>query len=103
MNPLRLIPPGIVVAALFVLILSAVFYAVLPYRKRGYVPILVITAIGYAVGQGWDYIGLPSLRLGQANVLPAFVFALAAQPLARFVPRRKEVPDEPGGTQSRTS
>ena len=103
MGLLKLVPPGLVPALLFILILSALFYALLPYRKRAYVPILVVTAAGYALGQGWDYVGLPSLRLGQANVLPAFVFALAAQPLARFVPRRREVPDEPEGTQSRTS
>jgi hypothetical protein len=102
-NVLKLVPPGIVLAVLFVLILSAAFYAVLPYRKRAYVPILVVTALGYALGQGWDYIGLPSLRLGQANVLPAFIFALGAQPLARFVPRRHREPKEPEGSQSRTS
>lgn len=100
---LKLVPPGIVPAVFFVLILSAAFYAVLPYRRRAYLPILLVTAIGYALGQGWDLIGLPSLRLGQANVLPAFVFALAAQPLARFVPRRRGEPKEPEGSTSRTS
>ena len=103
MGFLKLIPPGIVPAVFFVLILSAVFYAALPYRRRSYVPILVMTALGCALGQGWDYIGLPGLRLGQANVLPAFVFALAFQPLARFVPRLKHEPKEPSGSQSRTS
>ena len=100
---IKLIPPGVVPAVLFVLILSALFYALLPYRKRAYLPILVVTALGYALGQGWDYIGLPALRLGQANVLPAFVFALAFQPLARFVPRPRNEPQEPEGSQSRTS
>jgi hypothetical protein len=100
---LKLVPPGIVPAVLFVLILSAAFYALLPYRRRAYVPILLMTAIGYGLGQGWDFIGLPSLRLGQANVLPAFVFALALQPLARFVPRPSREPKEPEGSTSRTS
>jgi hypothetical protein len=35
------------------------------------------------------------LNLGQANVLPAVVFALLLQPLARFVPRPSRQPKEP--------
>ena len=100
---LKVIPPGLVLAVLFVLIASAVFYAALPYRKRAYVPILVMTALGFTLGQVWDYIGLPSLRVGQANLLPAAAFALALQPLARFVPRRGQTPKEPAETTSRTS
>ena len=100
---LKVIPPGVVLAVLFVLIASAVFYAVLPYRKRAYVPILVATAAGFALGQLWDYVGLPSLRVGQANLLPAAAFALALQPLARFVPRARRAPKEPAETTSRTS
>ena len=85
---LRLIPPGLIVAILLVLIVSQLCYAFLPYRRRAYVPILVVTAAGFALGQLWDYLGLPSARMGQANVLPALPFALLLQPLARFVPRR---------------
>ena len=70
-----------------VLIFSLAFYALLPYRRRAYVPILVATAAGFALGQLWDFLGLPSFRLGQANLLPAVAFALLLQPLARFVPR----------------
>ena len=103
MNPLKLVPPGVVLAVLFVLILSAAFYAALPYRRRAYVPILVTTAAGFALGQLWDYVGLPSIRVGQANLLPAAGFALFLQPLARFVPRRRSEPKEPPETQSRTS
>ena len=84
----RLIPPGLIVAVLLVLIVSQLCYAFLPYRRRAYVPILVMTAAGFALGQLWDYLGLPSARMGQANVLPALPFALLLQPLARFVPRR---------------
>jgi hypothetical protein len=83
-----------VVAVLAVLILSQIFYALVPYRRRAYVPILVMTAAGFALGQLWDYLGLPSYRLGQANVLPAAPFALLLQPLARFVPRPKRAPKE---------
>ncbi len=85
---LRLIPPGLIVAVLLVLIVSQLCYAFLPYRRRAYVPILLMTAAGFALGQLWDYLGLPSARMGQANVLPALLFALLLQPLARFVPRR---------------
>jgi hypothetical protein len=92
---LRLIPPGLIVAILAVLITSQLFFAFLPYRKRAYVPILVATAIGFGLGQLWDYIGLPSLRAGQANLLPAAVFALLLQPLARFVPAPRRGPKEP--------
>jgi len=92
---IRLIPPGLVVAGFLILILSAVFYAALPYRRRAYIPILVTTAAGVALGQLWDFLGLPSLRLGQANLLPAVVFALAMQLLARFVPRPRREPREP--------
>ncbi len=100
---IRLIPPGLVVAVFLVLILSAAFYAALPYRRRRYVPILVTTAVGVALGQLWDYLGLPALRLGQANLLPAIVFALAMQPLARFVPRPQPEPVESTPTSSSDS
>ena len=89
------IPPGLVVAILLVLIVSQVCFAFLPYRRRAYLPILLMTAVGFALGQLWDFLGLPSARLGEANVLPALVFALLLQPLARFVPRPSREPKEP--------
>lgn len=92
---LNFVPPGLVVATLAVLIFSQLFYAVLQYRRRAYLPILLMTALGFALGQLWDYLGLPSLRLGQANLLPAVLFALLLQPLARFVPRPEREPKEP--------
>ena len=92
---LRYIPPGLIVAALLVLIASQLAYAFLPYRRRSYVPILVVTAIGFGLGQLWDFLGLPSVRLGQANLLPAVCFALLLQPLARFVPRPRRQAKEP--------
>ena len=97
---MTLIPPGLIVAVLVALILSQVFFAFLRYRRRAYLPILLMTAIGFALGQLWDYIGLPSLRLGQANMLPAAVFALLLQPLARFVPRPSGEPKEPKETKA---
>jgi uncharacterized protein (DUF486 family) len=92
---LKLVPPGLVVAVIAVLIFSQLFYAFLPYRRRAYVPILVVTTIGFGLGQLWDYLGLPAARMGQANVLPAVVFSLLLQPLARFVPRFQRQPKEP--------
>ncbi len=92
---LNLVPPGLVVAVLAILVLSQLFYALLPYRRRAYVPILVMTAAGFVLGQLWDYLGLPSWRLGQANMAPAIPFALLLQPLARFVPRaRRQAKDQ---------
>ena len=90
-----MVPPGLVVAAIAVLIVSQLFYAFMRYRRRAYVPILVMTALGFGLGQLWDYLGLPSARLGQANLLPAIVFALLLQPLARFLPRFSRQPQEP--------
>ena len=88
-------PPGLIVGVLAVLILSQLFFAFLPYRRRAYLPILLMTAVGFGLGQLWDLLGLPSTRLGQANVLPATVFALLLQPLARYVPRPSSEPKEP--------
>jgi hypothetical protein len=92
---LKLIPPGLIVAVLAVLIVSQLFFAFLPYRRRTYLPILLMTAIGFGLGALWDFLGLPSWRLGQANLLPAALFALLLQPLARFVPRPSGEPKEP--------
>jgi hypothetical protein len=94
-SELKLVPPGLVVAVLAVLIVSQLFYAFLRYRRRAYLPILLMTAVGFGLGQVWDYLGLPSVRLGQADILPAVVFALLLQPLARFVPRFQRQPKEP--------
>ena len=95
MNLLKVIPPGVIVWVFAVLILSQLFFAFLPYRRRAYGPILLMTGIGFAVGQLWDFVGLPSVGMGQANVVPAALFALLLQPLARFVPRRTRESVEP--------
>ena len=94
------IAPGLIVAVLLILIVSQLCFAFLPYRRRAYVPVLVMTALGFGLGQLWDFIGLPSARLGQANLLPALVFALLLQPLARFVPRPSREPKEPAQDHS---
>jgi hypothetical protein len=100
----NLIPPGLIIAILLVLIVSQLCFALLPYRRRAYIPILLMTALGFGLGQLWDFLGLPSARLGQANVLPALAFALLLQPLARFVPLPRREPKEPadGNSNART-
>ena len=86
--PLSVFRPGLIVLVLVFLILTHVFYALWPHRRRAYLPIVVLTAAGVALGQLWDVAGLPSLRIGEANLLPAALFAAALQPLARFLPER---------------
>ncbi len=92
---MKVIPPGLIIAVLLVLIVSQLCFALLPYRRRAYVPILLMTALGFGAGQLWDFLGLPAARLGQANVLPAILFALLLQPLARFVPLPGREPKDP--------
>ena len=92
---MKYIPPGVIVAVLLILITSQLCYAFLPYRRRAYIPILLMTALGFGLGQLWDFLGLPSWRLGEANLMPALAFALLLQPLARFVPRPKREPKTP--------
>jgi hypothetical protein len=96
----KLVPPGVIVGVLAVLIFSLIFYGLLPYRRRAYVPILVVTAAGFALGQLWDFLGLPSLRLGQANMVPAIPFAMLLQPAARFVPRPSRESKEPNDSKA---
>lgn len=69
-------------AALVTLILAQLLYAFWPHRRRNFVAVLVLTAIGVLLGQGWQYVGLPGFGLGEANVFPAALFALLLQPPA---------------------
>lgn len=78
--------PALLLAPLLALITSQVFYAFLPYSRRNYLAILLLTAIGFALGQGWQYLQLPSIHVGEGNLLPALLFAAALQPLAPRLP-----------------
>jgi hypothetical protein len=71
-----------------ILIVSQLLYAFFPYRRRAYLPVLLLTALGVAMGQLWDVLGLPGWRLGGVNLIPALLFVLALQPLARRLPIR---------------
>jgi len=82
------LPPALIIDVLLVLIVSQLLYAFFPYRKRAYLPILLLTAVGVALGQLWDYLGLPGYRFGSANLVPALLFVLVLQPLAQRLPIR---------------
>ncbi|HEY4028383.1 MAG TPA: hypothetical protein VGO86_18295 [Candidatus Dormibacteraeota bacterium] len=77
------VPPGLLLAAPFTLLLAQLLHTVWHDSRRRYRAVLVLTAAGVLLGQGWDVIGLPALRLGQLNLLPAILFAAALQMLAR--------------------
>lgn len=68
-------PPGAVLYVLLVLITAQLTFAFWPSRRRSFWPILAAAALGYGAGQLWDYVGLPAVRLGQANLLPGLLFA----------------------------
>ena len=80
------LPPGLVVAALLVLVCSQLIYAFLPMRPRAYTLVLTLTALGWILGQVWLFVGLPAWRIGQADVLPAALFAAALQPIGPHIP-----------------
>ena len=82
------IPPALIIDVLAALIVSQVCYAFWPYRRRAYLPALLLAAAGIALGQFWDLLGLPAWRLGGAALIPGVLFALALQPLAERVPIR---------------
>jgi hypothetical protein len=83
---LNWIPPATVLLVLFALALALLFYALWPYARRRFAPVLVLTVLGVLLGQGWDAVGLPALRLGGANLVPGVLFAIALQPLADRLP-----------------
>jgi len=78
--------PALLLAPLFALIASQLFYAFLPYPKRRYLAILLLSGVGFVLGQGWQYLQLPSIHLGEGNLLPGLLFAAALQPLAPRLP-----------------
>ncbi len=83
-----LISPSLLVSAILILAVSQLLYAFWPYPRRAYLPVLILTTAGILLGQLWDLVGLPSLRVGSANLLPALIFAVALQPLAHRLPIR---------------
>jgi hypothetical protein len=80
------VPPALLLAPLLALITSQLFYAFLPYSKRNYVAILLLTGIGFGLGQAWQFLQLPSVHIGEGNVVPGVLFAALLQPLAPRLP-----------------
>lgn len=78
--------PAFLLAPLLALITSQLFYAFLPYSKRNYLAILLLTGVGFGLGQAWQYLQLPSVHIGEGNVVPGVVFATLLQPLAPRLP-----------------
>jgi hypothetical protein len=84
MNPLLvsdLIQPGYVVGLLVILITSQLLYAFFPYHRRNYLLSLLTTTVAVILGEAWEAAGLPALQAGDANLLPALLFAILMQPL----------------------
>ena len=79
------VPPGLVLGAAVVLVLAQLFHVAWHSPHRRYLAVLLLTAAGVLAGQLWDALGLPALRLGELDLLPAVLFAAALQPLARRV------------------
>ena len=80
------IPPALVIDVLLVLLVAQLCYVFVPYRRRAFLPILALAAVGIGLGQLWDLLGIPDVRLGSANLLPGLLFAVALQPLASGLP-----------------
>lgn len=80
------IPPGFLLAVLLILVCSQLIYAFQPMRPRAYAVVLILTVLGWILGQIWMFIGLPAWRIGQADVLPAAIFAAALQPIGPHIP-----------------
>lgn len=79
-------PPGLVVYVLLVLITAQLAYAFWPNRQRSFWPMLAASALGFGLGQLWDYLGLPATRVGQADLLPGLLFAAGLQFLVPRLP-----------------
>jgi len=77
------IPPGLLLAVPFTLLLAQLLHALWHSGRCRYLAVLILTAAGMLLGQAWDVLGLPALRLGQLNLLPAIAFAAALQMLCR--------------------
>jgi hypothetical protein len=78
--------PAWVLAPALALLYALLSYALWPHRRRSFPAILLLCLAGQLAGQGWQYLGLPSLHVGEGNVAPAVLVAAALQPLASRLP-----------------
>lgn len=83
MGVVGLVPPGLLLAVPFTLLLAQLLHALWHSGRCRYRAVLLLTVAGVALGQVWDVVGLPALRLGQLNMLPAILFAIGLQPFGR--------------------
>ncbi len=77
------VPPALLLAVPFTLVLAQLLHALWHSGRCRYPAVLILTVAGVALGQLWDVAGLPALRLGQLDLLPAIAFAIALQPFGR--------------------
>jgi hypothetical protein len=74
-------PPALLIGPVLVLLLAQVLHSLWHGGRCRYLAVLVLTIAGVLLGQLWDVVGLPALRMGQLDLVPAVLFATALQPL----------------------
>jgi hypothetical protein len=77
------IPPGLLLGIPLTLLLAQLLHALWHDGRCRYLAVLALTVAGIVLGQLWDAVGLPALRLGQLSLLPAVPFAIALQTMGR--------------------
>jgi hypothetical protein len=82
------VPPALLLGVPVTLLLAQVLHTFWHGGRCRYRAVLVLTAAGVLLGEAWDLVGLPGLRLGQLNLVPAVLFAMALQPLGRHLTLR---------------
>lgn len=82
-----LMPAALLLGLLVTLILSQLLYALRRWGG-GYPAVLLLTAVGIALGQAWRLLDLPGLALGDLNLVPGVLFAILLRPLASRLPIR---------------
>ena len=73
------VPPALLLAVPFTLLLAQLLHTFWHTGRCRYRAVLLLTVAGVALGEVWDLVGLPALRLGQLNLLPAILFAIGLQ------------------------
>jgi len=88
-NVTGLIRPGYLLVVLLILAVSGVCYAILPYRRRRFLLVLLLATIGMLLGEVWAALGFPGFSLGDANLVPGLPLAVLLQVFQdRLQPRR---------------
>jgi hypothetical protein len=77
------VPAGLLLAVPFTLLLAQLLHALWHSGRCRYRAVLLLTVAGVGLGQVWDVAGLPAVRLGQLDLLPAILFAIGLQSFGR--------------------